>query len=695
MAEDNSDELESPVTSVKNDSMVEDNTDELESPVTSVKNNSVRSKPDKISTRKTRSLSNGHGVLPCNRNSSPTSSYNGGNTRRQSIGQLGSPDSGQGVLPHYLRASTGSCHDFCKYGRKHSSEAKPWQPLSKRKNKLVADEHSPAQTLVGGAKKGTLVKQKLSTPPGTVLGERKKVTGVEQKPSTPPGSTLGEAKKGILVKQKPPTPPGSTLGVGKKGISVKQKTSTASGSSNLGEAKKGILVKRKPSTLPGTMLEEGKKENVVNQKPSAPQDCLLEDEKKGTVVEQNLPFPPGSMQGGLDEVTIGEQKSSAALESMLGENEEVTVAEQNFSTPPGSILGEGKEVTLVNEKPPAPPGSMLGRGKKLSVVDQRPSPKVIIKKKEPRPPKSMPEIQKKMKCVLAKHSPLGQIKLKMVKSSSKILGGVDAGGRKDVSPEKSLKTPTLSCSPNFSSVKPLVLRARNNKSLKLVTPLKDQNNMLRDGTNKLKPEKAPEKNSPIIKVKASPKPSSQLRSCLLSNEERKEVVKSADSASGKYASSGKKLLQTAEAETIEKNQKKTLKKGKTGVSNDYNPSAVKLKFRRGKVVDLQQETSSPWTLTFRWGRRTVESQDSNIRKRIFKKKGVDGDKGNTIPNSGKIILRHQDVPEKKDLQGLLNNVIEETVSKLVETRKSKVKALVGAFETVISLQDKPSTVTVS
>ncbi|PHT82651.1 hypothetical protein T459_11094 [Capsicum annuum] len=41
MAEDNSDELASPVTSVKNDSMAEDNTDELVSPVTSVKNDSI------------------------------------------------------------------------------------------------------------------------------------------------------------------------------------------------------------------------------------------------------------------------------------------------------------------------------------------------------------------------------------------------------------------------------------------------------------------------------------------------------------------------------------------------------------------------------------------------------------------------------------------------------------------------------
>ncbi|KAM3362368.1 hypothetical protein P3S68_017222 [Capsicum galapagoense] len=205
MAEDNTDELVSPVTSVKNDSMDEDNIDELVSPVTSVKNDSAGSKPDKISIIKPRSMSNGNKVLPYYRRSSSTSSYNAGNTRRQSTGKLNAPDRGQDVIPHYLRASTGSCHDFCKYGRKHSSEAKPWHPLSKRKNKFPADEQCPSRTLAGEAKKGTLVKQKLSTPPGSVLGEKKKVTKVEQKPSTSPGSMLGEAKKRTVVMQKTST----------------------------------------------------------------------------------------------------------------------------------------------------------------------------------------------------------------------------------------------------------------------------------------------------------------------------------------------------------------------------------------------------------------------------------------------------------------------------------------------------------
>ncbi|PHT26108.1 hypothetical protein CQW23_34274 [Capsicum baccatum] len=237
MAEDSTDELVSPVTSVKNDSMAEDNIDELVSPVTRVKSDSAGSKPDKISTVKSRSMSIGNKVLPCYRGSSSTSSFNAGNTKRQSTGKLNAPDSGQDVIPHYLRASTGSFHDFCKYGRKHSSEEKPWHPLSKRKNKLPIDEQSPTQTLVGEEKKGTLVKQKLSTPSGSVLGEKKKVTGVEQKPCTSLGSMLGEVKKRTVVIQKIST----TLG------------------SNQSDATKGILVKKKLSTPPVNMLEEGKR----------------------------------------------------------------------------------------------------------------------------------------------------------------------------------------------------------------------------------------------------------------------------------------------------------------------------------------------------------------------------------------------------------------------------------------------------
>ncbi|KAL9297237.1 hypothetical protein ACSQ67_023133 [Phaseolus vulgaris] len=54
----------------------------------------------------------------------------------------------------------------------------------------------------------------------------------------------------------------------------------------------------------------------------------------------------------------------------------------------------------------------------------------------------------------------------------------------------------------------------------------------------------------------------------------------------------------------------------------------------------------------------------------------------------KVVLKCQDVQDKKDGEGLYNNVIEETASNLVETRKGRVKALIDAFETIISLEEK-------
>ncbi|MFS7970909.1 putative Calmodulin-binding domain, plant [Helianthus anomalus] len=156
---------------------------------------------------------------------------------------------------------------------------------------------------------------------------------------------------------------------------------------------------------------------------------------------------------------------------------------------------------------------------------------------------------------------------------------------------------------------------------------------------------------------------------------------------------------------------KILRKGKMVISEDKEDAAVKLRFRRGKILDLKSENNSPRRLKFR--RRVIDGKGDgqNISRKTYKNKTLDlenedqkrtsrisfekkyVEETNESNNNGAetVVLKHQAEQEKKDAQGLLNNVIEETASKLVESRKSKVKALVGAFETVISLQDgKPS-----
>ncbi|KAL0924858.1 hypothetical protein M5K25_005716 [Dendrobium thyrsiflorum] len=128
--------------------------------------------------------------------------------------------------------------------------------------------------------------------------------------------------------------------------------------------------------------------------------------------------------------------------------------------------------------------------------------------------------------------------------------------------------------------------------------------------------------------------------------------------------------------------------------DDSSSLPYKMKFKRGRVIDLRPtENVGPRKLRFRRGRVLDENSNAEVIKSLFRKR----DKSDMKPpgavalaNSSEavtVILKHQDAQEKKEMQALFNNVIEETASKLVKTRKSKVKALVGAFETVISLQE--------
>uniref|UniRef100_K4A6A2 Calmodulin-binding domain-containing protein n=1 Tax=Setaria italica TaxID=4555 RepID=K4A6A2_SETIT len=130
--------------------------------------------------------------------------------------------------------------------------------------------------------------------------------------------------------------------------------------------------------------------------------------------------------------------------------------------------------------------------------------------------------------------------------------------------------------------------------------------------------------------------------------------------------------------------------------DDTSITPYKMKFKRGKIVELTPDSSGPRRLKFRRKSANEGSdRESQPTRRIYKRNST----SNAVPTnpdmeSPGVKLRHQDAQEKKDAQGLFNNVIEETASKLVESRKSKVKALVGAFETVISLQDgKPTSST--
>ncbi|XP_010547763.1 PREDICTED: uncharacterized protein LOC104819408 isoform X2 [Tarenaya hassleriana] len=124
----------------------------------------------------------------------------------------------------------------------------------------------------------------------------------------------------------------------------------------------------------------------------------------------------------------------------------------------------------------------------------------------------------------------------------------------------------------------------------------------------------------------------------------------------------------------------SLHKRKGSVPADEKPEnmkdkAKKMGIKRGKAV-LEPKPD----------------EDSKPRRRKGQRERQEGNPAGS-GKAEKVVLRHRSVEGKKKLETLFNNVIEETASKLVEVRKSKVKALVGAFESVISLQhdnSKPS-----
>ncbi|EOA22075.1 hypothetical protein CARUB_v10002615mg [Capsella rubella] len=135
--------------------------------------------------------------------------------------------------------------------------------------------------------------------------------------------------------------------------------------------------------------------------------------------------------------------------------------------------------------------------------------------------------------------------------------------------------------------------------------------------------------------------------------------------------------------------------GKSRALSAESAKLVKLRIKREKIIDFGSQGNSPRKLKFKRG-KAVTGADTNSksggRRRLkTKETNLNNDEEQHKP---RVVLKHQDSQKKRDSRVLLfNNVIEETANKLVQTRKSKVKALVGAFESVISLQERTSSAT--
>lgn len=154
-------------------------------------------------------------------------------------------------------------------------------------------------------------------------------------------------------------------------------------------------------------------------------------------------------------------------------------------------------------------------------------------------------------------------------------------------------------------------------------------------------------------------------------------------------STGLTKKKESESTDLEANPKpeKKIRPKRSGVKVNL---ATQLSFRRGKVLEPKPEDSSPKWIKFR--KRAVQELKTQPegRTKNLKDKRLDVEtKSDSCEGSKreKVVLKHRQVEGKKKMMTLFNNVIEETVNRLTKVRKNKVKALIGAFETVISLQD--------
>ncbi|KAG4202950.1 hypothetical protein ERO13_A05G370400v2 [Gossypium hirsutum] len=576
------------------------------------------------------------------------SGSDGGNSRRNSLAVADSVSSREKTLPRYLRASTGSCHDFCKYGKKHESEEIARHPFRKRIVEKLCDEPNLFRSLD--------------------LVQRKQTSTSESKSFPNFRSHTPDMPDTIKLQLPTCSPDGNNSRI--HGVQLKKEKTSAA---------------KLKSKHPPNSRSRHKSSDVVTPEVST--------NSSNSQIPRN------------DEVLLEEKKTSIAkLRSSPNlkshSSDASKVVQKGGSTSSKKVGVSSKEVSSKpNDK---------NFSKALSTSSK---PKSQVEKL---PLASVPSGASSVK----RNSGSSDTKMRKRTVTSK------------VAVKKALASPRASLSPRASPARATSLTARKNLNLKVV-PLKKNQNKVEKAESEQPPDEQKVRNNDALEEKtlyvikmetenmllesdknencaaelpppvaSSPKSSSLTMSPPLSShggrdEDESEYTED-DSDSEYYEDDEDETVNTEEVEHLERENGGRSRKGRMVFSEEKDSRPVKLSFRRGKVVDIQTENNGPRRLKFRRGRLLGVNQNIKAERRTFRTREVDGDMNDNEPCGEKVVLRHQDLQGKKDEKGLFNNVIEETASKLVETRKSKVKALVGAFETVISLQDgKPSSNTVT
>ncbi|XP_030441695.1 uncharacterized protein LOC115663860 [Syzygium oleosum] len=607
--------------------------------------------------------------------------------RRNSTGIMAAPNLQPPILSRYLRASMGSCHDMCKYGRKHNSEATTNYLRSRRKAAISQDLHNRDKTsaqLEGNEKSlanvdkypdSVIVKKddSWSTPDRDVIVKKAAISG-DRYDQDKTSAFLEEKEKSLVNVDESP-----------KSVIVKRDDSLSTQDRYVIVKKTAISADLYDQDKTSALLE-GKEKSLVTVDESSRSVIVKRDDSLSTLdrdVSFQQPEDPdvtGDFAAGLKENSVHPSPSTHAKEGTGDKVPNETGGALSVAAPKSSSSRKNQKIrstkatrVSVNEKEKILPST-------ASIAPERSSRRGS--NRETRNYKHSKLASNQKDCSISNAKPkVSNCEDKTEKTSD--FAVADVGNKMAGTTENSVHT--LDESPNAEKE-----RRSNEKIAPQLRPSSGKNKLRRSvnacGLAKLPPS-SDMKNTRRIGRQVNQSPSSS--SLRLTPSPSTSKSTNGDTPSEHEAA--EKGNPEARSNT---NRPKRVN---TGSSEVKNCQPQNLPFRRGKVVEPRLENVvPPRKLRFRRPRLLGECQigKGDAGRRIFRRKDIDSLELKSI-KSEKIVLKHRHVEKRENAQSLFNNVIEETASKLVETRKSKVKALVGAFETVISLQDTKPKATVT
>ncbi|XP_075663501.1 uncharacterized protein LOC142633117 [Castanea sativa] len=575
-----------------------------------------------------------------------------GRERRNSTGRLDNPFGDIEIRSRYLRASLGSCHDACKYGTKPA--LKPWSSFPKRVTTLgdVSQALEKVATSIEGKKK-------------SAIGLRPSLDSKVQKPSNPvviKGEVSSSTKMETATLEKVP-PFSKEIDVSIENASKQKPKHRKSKSyshpmewSSSFQRNNEIRVSKEPQGDSAS----SRKSKILSKELSTSKM----GEKKASVPHTVNLFPKHSVKGVSNMKTKNENSGTKVKPN---QSSNVDVPEKTLY-----VIEAGTENKTVERSQNSVSSSSSSADKSLKQAQKGILGSQTVERSQNSVSSSPSSVDKSLK-----------------QAQKGILGS------------QTVERSQNSVSSSPSSVDKSLKQAQKGILSSQLPYSSKKNNLRHTGTG-----------FNANKLHVSSSPSFGKKSLTHTQYGTHRAKSSSSPSSSSHSKEYGAKITGSEDQKVEFRSRP----GRDGmVSSEVKGSpAQKLKFRRGKVVELQSENSNSRKLKFKRVRSVGEIQygkdhaknwskevddgklekdferDQNLegtRRRNSKSKEVGDSEDGTEIKSEEVVLRHQHMEEKKDTQSLYNNVIEETASKLVMARKSKVKALVGAFETVISLQD--------